>query len=391
VEAGRVEAGRVEAGRVVSGGVSAGGGANWGDPPPPSPSRGAWSRPARGSGLQLPKRRPVVVEALEEATTLLADARHFTAKFLRLREAYLREVLRVVRPRVRASAAEHRACEAREVAVGLSGRVASAEPYDAGDAQLCGEFAGVFEREAAAERRAAAAFLAVVGAFGQREAERAVRRAPTSIERKMSFHHGDLREAAIRVAVIRMRTGGPLAVTMRGVARELGVTDRALSFHFRNVEGFRSAVAAALLEQLAVYTHTSKRTHRPNHPALFVPVENRLQPRKGRGGPWAEELAEGWLDYAVENPALYKQIAGEGWHRPKLAEGVHPGGVVSPRAHLRSRAAERLRGKMGAERAEALADDLSITLHGLALARIDGASEAAVRSAVLRLVAAAPG
>ncbi|GAA4807146.1 TetR/AcrR family transcriptional regulator [Nocardioides caeni] len=51
---------------------------------------------------------------------------------------------------------------------------------------------------------------------------------------RTSYHHGDLRNALVRAAASLAATGGPEAITIRGAAREVGVTPTAAYRHFEN-------------------------------------------------------------------------------------------------------------------------------------------------------------
>src|SRR5688500_8744345 len=56
----------------------------------------------------------------------------------------------------------------------------------------------------------------------------------TSSAARNSYHHGDLRNALARAAADLAASGGPDAVTIRGAAREVGVTPTAAYRHFAN-------------------------------------------------------------------------------------------------------------------------------------------------------------
>src|SRR4051812_11978193 len=75
---------------------------------------------------------------------------------------------------------------------------------------------------------------------------------PTSAEwyPKQSYHHRNLRSSALVRGREIVATFGPQALTMRGLARELGVSATALVHWFGNVASLRSAVAASVLEKV---------------------------------------------------------------------------------------------------------------------------------------------
>jgi AcrR family transcriptional regulator len=75
-----------------------------------------------------------------------------------------------------------------------------------------------------------------------------------------SYHHGDLRAAALRRAVEIIDAGGPESLTIRSLAADLGVSHTAPRHHFGDRAGVLSAVAAEgfrLLGQLLVTTRES--------------------------------------------------------------------------------------------------------------------------------------
>ncbi|WP_035850442.1 TetR/AcrR family transcriptional regulator [Kitasatospora azatica] len=67
---------------------------------------------------------------------------------------------------------------------------------------------------------------------------------------KTAYHHGDLRQALIRAGIDVARTGGPAAVVLRAVSREVGVSHNAAYRHFADREDLLAAVAAGCMERL---------------------------------------------------------------------------------------------------------------------------------------------
>ncbi|MES2643045.1 MAG: helix-turn-helix domain-containing protein [Myxococcota bacterium] len=194
------------------------------------------------------------------------------------------------------------------------------------------------------------------------------RRAP-----KPRYHHGKLHEAALRRGREIVALFGPDALTLRGLARELGVTATALVYHFGSRAGLRSAVAAAVLTDL--------------EKAAFGDAKS-----AARTSP--EVVGSAWVAYAEENPFLYRLASGEGWRgQPRVPTGLDAGGlaVPSPRRVLQTAFARRTR-RIGLPAGdEARAELYSFTIHGLALARMDGAGRDAVAHALGQLRAAPPG
>ena len=110
---------------------------------------------------------------------------------------------------------------------------------------------------------------------------------------KDKYHLGNLTTAAIRRGLELVAKFGPNGVTMRGLARDLGVSAAALVHYFHNRAGLRAAIANAAAEQM-----------KP-----FAVVRS--------GGEWAgprlHAMAGAMVDYATKNPNLYRIAYGEGW------------------------------------------------------------------------------
>lgn len=58
------------------------------------------------------------------------------------------------------------------------------------------------------------------------------------------YHHGDLRRALIEAAATAIAEGGPAAVSLRALARRVGVSHAAPAHHFGDKTGLLTAVAA---------------------------------------------------------------------------------------------------------------------------------------------------
>jgi AcrR family transcriptional regulator len=71
-------------------------------------------------------------------------------------------------------------------------------------------------------------------------------RAPTT----KRYHHGELRSALIAAALVMLERDGPAAITLRGLARVLGVSPMAPYHHFDDRAALLAAVAAAGFDRL---------------------------------------------------------------------------------------------------------------------------------------------
>jgi AcrR family transcriptional regulator len=68
--------------------------------------------------------------------------------------------------------------------------------------------------------------------------------------RAESYHHGDLRAACIAAGLKLVAAGGPDAITIRGVARLVGVSHTAPLHHFRDRDDLLAGIAEAGFDRL---------------------------------------------------------------------------------------------------------------------------------------------
>ena len=62
--------------------------------------------------------------------------------------------------------------------------------------------------------------------------------------RARPYHHGDLRRALLDAAIDAIAEAGPAAISLRGLARRIGVSHAAPAHHFDDKAGLLTAVAA---------------------------------------------------------------------------------------------------------------------------------------------------
>lgn len=65
------------------------------------------------------------------------------------------------------------------------------------------------------------------------------------------YHHGDLRRALLTTAAEAIAEGGPAALSLRDLARRVGVSHAAPAHHFGDKTGLLTAIAAEGLDLLA--------------------------------------------------------------------------------------------------------------------------------------------
>lgn len=142
------------------------------------------------------------------------------------------------------------------------------------------------------------------------------------------YHHGDLREALLTAAETILRRDGLLALTLRATAREAGVSHAAPGYHFGDLPGLLTELAAVglrrLSEQLkAIKSSPERRTwdaaraylaFARAHPALF-----QLMFQSDRLEPGRPSLVEARTE-AIRQLA---QTRGIGESEPSLAQLGH--------------------------------------------------------------------
>ncbi|GAA1999788.1 TetR/AcrR family transcriptional regulator [Catenulispora subtropica] len=179
------------------------------------------------------------------------------------------------------------------------------------------------------------------------------------------YHHGNLRAAMTQAALDLARTGGPSAVTVRGVARRAGVTPPAAYRHFATLDELQDVVKERALG------------------ALSERLETCCGPGAGEAGPAGPSdpaanattviraLAETYTTFAREQPGLFAVLC--------------HGGVAPVQALALRWFGDRLdalleAGVLTAERRPGLDLALWSVVHGLAVLMVDGPLRAVPRS-----------
>ncbi|MER5635660.1 TetR/AcrR family transcriptional regulator [Kitasatospora sp. NPDC002227] len=99
------------------------------------------------------------------------------------------------------------------------------------------------------------------------------------------YHHGDLRAALLERAEETLREKGPAALSLRELARDLGVSHAAPSRHFKDKQALLDALALTGFERLNAALAQG--------PALDGPFADRLA-----------ALAHAYVGFATANPEL---------------------------------------------------------------------------------------
>lgn len=103
------------------------------------------------------------------------------------------------------------------------------------------------------------------------------------------YHHGDLRRALLDEALRIIREQGPAAVSLRELARRLGVSYAAPHYHFTEKDDLFAAIATAAFEDLMRSIAARIETISPPAPSAVLYA-----------------AAEGYLEFAREDPARYE-------------------------------------------------------------------------------------
>lgn len=159
------------------------------------------------------------------------------------------------------------------------------------------------------------------------------------------YHHGDLRRALIDEALAAIERDGPSAVSLRDLARRVGVSHAAPGHHFADKTGLLTAIATEGFEMLAA--------------ELWAAFE--------RTGSFLE-VGVAYVGFAVNHRAHFEVM-----FRPELLRGDDPA-----LAAARQRSREALYGPLGGVPLDTGADAMRAgvaawaLVHGLATLYLDG-------------------
>jgi len=105
-----------------------------------------------------------------------------------------------------------------------------------------------------------------------------------------SYHHGALREALLQRAAEVIESDGIEALTLRGLARDLGVSHAAPNRHFRNKEELLASLATTAYQQMCAATLGAAEL-----------VED---------DPWVRlnAMGRGYLKWALQNRVLFMTV-----------------------------------------------------------------------------------
>ena len=175
---------------------------------------------------------------------------------------------------------------------------------------------------------------------------------------RSTYHHGDLRSALVEAGLALLAKREADDLSLREVARAVGVSATAVYRHFPSKGALLSALARAGLDRLAAAQHAAA-------------------DRAGGGAAGFGATGGAYVRFALANPALFRLI----FTSPKPAEGPGaeatgagaPGvGPSEAMAFLRANAAAMAGPQAGGDDAEVLALRAWSIAHGLAMLMLDG-------------------
>lgn len=182
------------------------------------------------------------------------------------------------------------------------------------------------------------------------------------IYKKTKYHHNNLQETAILRALEVVDALGPDGLTLRGLARDLGVTAAALVYYFGNRAGLRHAVA--------------QRVHEQMRPFILINTGG------SRAAAAMELAARRWVDFAVAYPHRYRMAFGEGFRGNTCFRSVRRMWNHSTRRVV---SVAQKAGLMLAANPDTCGSVSFAALHGLAHARADGDVPAELTGSIIRL------
>lgn len=154
---------------------------------------------------------------------------------------------------------------------------------------------------------------------------------------KATYHHGDLRRALIDAALVRIPTQGIHGLSLRALARDVGVTHAAPYRHFADKSALIAAISAEGAEALGAA----------------------MQQAMHAGAPMDQlrALGQTYVRFAVQHPAYFKVMFGPG--QPVGELDVLVGAIRMAKAQ-------------GSAQAEHVALAAWCMVHGIATLVVDG-------------------
>lgn len=178
-------------------------------------------------------------------------------------------------------------------------------------------------------------------------------RAASNQNNATSYHHGNLREALLSAAVDSIREQGAENLSLRALARVVGVSQTAPYRHFADKNGLLVELARQTFDEL------SRVTSECIDPALNC-AENLLR------------AGEAYLRYAIANPEKYRLIFGSSITQREQYPQLQTAARSAFNVLLQLMAEGAQRGEFLPTEPMLLANNCWSSIHGFALLTIDG-------------------
>ena len=164
---------------------------------------------------------------------------------------------------------------------------------------------------------------------------------------KSGYHHGDLRTALVEAGLARLAEQAADELSLREMARSVGVSATAVYRHFPDKAAFMAALAREGLDRLAAAQH-----------AAFDAA--------GGGAPGFAATGRAYVRFALENPALFRLV----FSSPRTVEFL-AGKDDEAMAFLMANAADASAAWRGGSARTRAVQAWSLA-HGLAMLMLDG-------------------
>lgn len=119
------------------------------------------------------------------------------------------------------------------------------------------------------------------------------------VKKTSPYHHGNLKEALLEIALERIECDGIDTITLRDLTQRLGTSRSAVYRHFSSKEALILGVIEQGYEQLN---------------CLFTPI---FQDRTRSVDERFEAMGKAYLDFAIEHPNVYRLLFGERYRKER--------------------------------------------------------------------------
>ena len=111
-------------------------------------------------------------------------------------------------------------------------------------------------------------------------------------QKETTYHHGDLKEALVREALVMVESGGVNSITLRELTKTLGTSRSAIYRHYESKDALVKAVIMAGFEKLENAMLESMKSQDDVLTRLYT-------------------MGEAYMEFALGNPNQYRMIFGD--------------------------------------------------------------------------------